>query len=522
MSSFSSSWIRRALRSTVATVALALPFAFTAGCGEAPPPPKDPANTLDAAEQAKIKAGQQLIRDAETAAAELKYDKARELLHKAEKLGVESQRFQIKEAIEKVDKRHAKAWSTEVADRFKAKDCAGAFKDLMEPMSALESEAFTHEIRRLVGPSATKCLEEKSDEQILAGELSAARKEIDTPEAREILGAASWKKLSNQVEATIFEALRAQLKDDLAGQRWSDAVAKIDASVKKGDATAEQERALVAAVREKVAPEIEGMAARALGQRDAPKALKEVDGLIQLVRWEIMAPELAELAKDKALPPTLAQRREALGVWVEAQRLSMKLAKKPEKRWAHGKIALGPGSASGGASRRDVAHGAEVWVIGTTKQFALVAAEDPTDQALAGRINMAIGWAPVGQLAGEPTIDWVLPAEQLVGQRVWGPLRKDSGLYELGIVSAVSGKDISVKRIADDVEVKVTRNQLRTGSLSSGTKVLTVCDEKKDQLAQVVDPPVGRMVKLKCENGDEKQEALPFLRTKPELLPPTK
>ncbi len=516
-----SCWIRSLVRPFLATSAFGLSIAGSLGC-EPPPPVKQPAaSAIDPAEKARIDSGRKLIDDANTAIAELKFDKARELLHKAQKLGVESQRFEIEETLDKVDKRHAKLWANEVADRFKSKDCQGALKDLAEPIATFDSEAFIREIRRLSGPEAAKCLAAQADDKILAGELAAARKAIDLADARNILGTAAYKKLSDEVEATILEALRANLKEELEQKRWADAMAIIDEMVKSEAATSEQQRILMAAVRKGITPEIQALAQKGVGHRDGAKILKELDELTKLVRWEILPPDMAELKKDKALPPELAKDRELLGLWVEAQRLKLKPAKKPEKRWAHGKIAIGPGSKVDDPSSREVAHGSELWIIGTTKDYALVASEDPSEQQMNGRLAMAIGWAPLSQLVKENPTDWILPNDQLVGQRVWGPLHKDSPMFELGIVSAVSGKEITVKRLADDVEVKVTRNQLRNGKLSPGTKVLTDCTSK-DQPANIVDTPVGKVAKLKCEGGDDKQEPLASLRTKPEFLPASK
>ena len=52
--------------------------------------------------------------------------------------------------------------------------------------------------------------------------------------------------------------------------------------------------------------------------------------------------------------------------------------------------------------------------------------------------------------------------------------------------------------------------------------MLTFC-VAKDQPAQVVEvPATARVAKLKCDGGQEKDEDLATLRSKPELLPPTR
>jgi hypothetical protein len=126
------------------------------------------------------------------------------------------------------------------------------------------------------------------------------------------------------------------------------------------------------------------------------------------------------------------------------------------------------------------------------------------------------------RLSKENTADWLVPDDQLKGERVWGPLRQGEPTWELGSVAEVSGKDITVKRLADGAPFKLTRQKLRSGRLAPGTKVITFC-VAKDQPAQVVEvPPPFRSAKLKCDGGQEKDEDLASLRSKPELLPPTK
>jgi hypothetical protein len=89
-------------------------------------------------------------------------------------------------------------------------------------------------------------------------------------------------------------------------------------------------------------------------------------------------------------------------------------------------------------------------------------------------------------------------------------------------VDSVVGGDITVKRLADDAPIKVTRKQLRSGRLAQGTKVLAFCKAEGD-VAIVSELLSGaRVARLQCEGGAQKEESLASLRTKPELLPPSK
>jgi hypothetical protein len=392
-------------------------------------------------------------------------------------------------------------------------------------MNDLESDVFSKELRRLTSEQATECLTAVMDEATLATRYADARALVNAPETKEVLGAAAWKKVSSELDATITDALRAQLADDLKEKRWIQAMEKLNASVKKGDADEAQGAILLEDVRKALAPELEGMMSKGVGQRDAASILKVADTLIKLVRWEVLAPDVAELQKDKALPASLVTKHNALSAWVEGQRAAAKIKKKPEKRWTHGKVMLFPPANQNGESKRDLAPATEVWVVAQTKEKALIADADPGAGALPSIFEKVIGWVPLDRLAPESTATWIPPNDQLKGVRVWAPLRSPDPLLELGLVSEVQGKDILVKRLSDDKIVKVQRKQLRTGVLAPGTKVLAFCTAKDQQAVVEEVLTAGRSVpsvRIKCEGGTVKEEFLPGLRAKPEFLPETK
>ena len=103
----------------------------------------------------------------------------------------------------------------------------------------------------------------------------------------------------------------------------------------------------------------------------------ELDALIKLAKWEVMAPDAAALSPDKALPAEIVKKLDALAIWVEASHVAMKILKRPEKRWAHGRIPVFPATKVDGESKRDLCHGVEVWILGTAKGRALITDADP-------------------------------------------------------------------------------------------------------------------------------------------------
>jgi len=512
----------RTVRRLAGAAALVLLGLASTACEEQTPDKKGPKSAADPAEQARIEQGKKLLSEADDAINVKKYDQARKFLVKAGELGVESQRFRVEEALEKVDKRQAKLWANEVAEDLSAKNCANVFKTLEEPLKRLaDSEAFTRELHKLVGAEALACVQHEVDEKVLGQDYTGARKQANSEQTKTVLGQYAWKKLVTELEATITEGLRGQITSDLKAHKWTAAGEKVEALLKKGDATEEQAEVLFQNVREGVGPEIAQMAARALGQKDAPGVLKQVDALARAAHWVIMDAGVAALSVGVALPEDLAKKRAALAIWVEAQHQAMRPIARPELRWAHGRIAVTPPDNADAPSKRDIPHGTKVWLLGIGKGKALITTTDPAGARLVDLIDKAVGWAPTDRLVKQDTADWLVPDDQLKGQRVWGPLRPGD-FWELGVVMNVVGHDITVQRLADGQNFKLPRAKLRSGRLAPGTRVLTFC-VAKEQPAQIVEvPPSGRSAKLKCDGGQEKEEDLASLRSKPELLPTTR
>lgn len=505
------------------TFALWTSLVFAAACGGGEPPPKDSGSAAaDKAEQGRFNEGKRKLDAANAAFGQKKYSEARKLLDEAKALNVEALSFDIATLSDKVDKKMAKLWANEVEDSFKSKDCEGAFGELAKQVAEVPSEAFLRELRAAVSADGAKCIDAVVSERVGEKKFADARKLVEAKETETVMGAAAMKKIRAETDALIIAGIQAIVAPDVKAKRWAEARKKLDEAVTKGDATESYVSELERPLREGIAAEIASLSDNGLGSTRAQGNLALIDELMKVARWELMATaEGAELS-PKALPAALAKKRFVLSVWVEAQKLRFKPNKRAEKRWAHGKVAVVPADKSDAPSKRDLGTGSVVWVLGVAKDKALIADTEPTAGTLVAMLDVATGWVPVARLAPEDTADWVLPADQMVGSRVWGPLRPPEKELELGVVAEVTGNDVSVKRVADDEAVKVPRSALRGGRLAPGTKVLTFCTAK-GQPAQVVEVlPDGRTAKLKCDSGEEKEDVLASLRSTYDRLPGTK
>src|SRR5262249_45204187 len=154
--------------------------------------------------------------------------------------------------------------------------------------------------------------------------------------------------------------------------KWAQAVEKIEALAKKGDATEEQMEALLDGVRDAVTPEINALSTRALGQKDAPAALREIDRLAKLAHWAVVDAGAPAPQVGKAMPEDLAKKRAVLAVWAEAQRMAMRPLSKPEVRYTWGKVEVHPPAKGDAPSKQDIPHGAQIWILGIGHDKALV------------------------------------------------------------------------------------------------------------------------------------------------------
>ena len=513
----------RGLPSRFLRAAAILLLAFAPVACDETPSPKDPTTKIDPAEQAKIHKSRQKIDAAKDALDSKQYDQARKLLREATELGVESHKFEIEETTEKLDKRQAKLWSNEVHELFAQKKCAEAFAQLAEQIDGLESETFTREIRKLTGTEATECANNTIDDLTTAGKFAEARKFASSASTKSVLGAPAVKKLGTELDLVIAEALKGQVEPDIKAKKWAAALEKIDQAIKSGNATDEIATVAVNAVREAAFSDIASVASKAVGQGDASKTLASIDATIRQLRWETTAADGAPPPKEKAPPDELLHMRDALATWVEAQRLNIKMSTHAEPKFVHGKQALLSPIKIDSPSRRDLANGTQVWLLGVSKDKALVADVDPKSTALSVMFDKAIGWVKLDRLQKDNTTDWLLPDDQLKGEQVWGPLRTGETLLELGVMTDVVGKDISVKRLTDGQISKQARAKLRPGKIAVGVKLEGVCKDKAKQVAIDEVVPPGRSVRFHCQGTEGiKEEVLENLRTKIELLPKSK
>ena len=250
----------------------------------------------------KEQQGDKILADAKKDLDDGKFAGARQKLKDASALDISSQRVAIADLRDQIDRSQAKRWAQDSLPKFKANDCASAFRMLHEPLAALgQSEVFANELRRLVATEAHACVDEAVDVKLRAGAYAAARDYLTSDDIKTVLGNDPWKKLVASVDMTIVEALWAKLGHDGSGHQYVDAGRKIDAMKKSGEATDEQAAQLHALLREAAGTDLAAQATRAKGQPDAAKVLQQIDQAISALGWTL--PEAGSTAAGDDTPP---------------------------------------------------------------------------------------------------------------------------------------------------------------------------------------------------------------------------
>jgi hypothetical protein len=473
-----------------------------------------------ASERARPEEAARLNADARRALGAKSFDLSRELATRARKIGGKAERAEAEALIARADEGAASLFANEMAERLEQKDCAGALRELERSSADLGRETFVRALRQSVGDGMLECVRGALAKGKAQGSLAKARALLATPATRALLGDAAFKMMSAELDEAVGAELRKHIAEDVRLGRLTEAMKRIDAAVKGGDATPDQAVVALGDVRRAVADEIAAIVGRTVGERDGREALARIDELAALVHWDV---DTTYEAPDprRALPEEVRRRREVLMVWNEALRLKMKAAKKPDRRWTHGRAPVLPAEAADAEPRGKLPAATQVWVIGTSRDKALVARAEPSGP-LAIRLEKAIGWISLARLSFVPTTGWLPPDDELVGARVWGPMRSGrDAVLELGTVTRVEGKEALVQPMSERPAVKLPLRSLRSGHVAVGTRVVATC-AAKTQRGTVVDV-LGEdreepAIRVACDDGTTTEIALGALQTRPELL----
>ena len=493
-----------------------------AACGgAADPPPAHP--EAPSAEVEELQADSPIVpeklAEARAALEEGAPRKARRLAEEARRAAGQAQLRDVRAVVDEIDAYEARDIAVEVRQLAAGRQCPEAFETVAATLSRTPppGRVLVSTLHDETEAALVACLRVDMDEALAQQDFAKARAVLEMPKVAVALRDEAWKSLADTLQGGIATSIVDELRADIAAGRYEEAAQRLEAAKQVGSLGGEG-RGVVEQFQKlfekPLLEKAEGILAQ--GKGDPGAALDEIDAVARLFEWE--------------LPKDLAVSRQALAIFAECRRLQCTFPNKPEQRFTYGKVEIAPPHDSSEAPVETVPSARKIHVVARGRSLSLVTHEEPSaNLSLKDRLLGAKGWAAGHQLKAEDTIDWLLPGDELVGQRVFGPLREKDRNYYLGIVTAVDGNSVSVKRLSDESEVTVPRSSLRSGRLPAGTKVLAYCSNPLKMEPAVVDAEVSQptglpLVRIACPAekgtaGPVREEVLGAIVSKPEWLP---
>jgi hypothetical protein len=401
--------------------------------------------------------------------------------------------------------------------------CAKAVAVVADALGDTPPAVLEREVRAKTLQPLTGCLHaltdgaDAIDDAGKADAYAAMRKLIDAPATGRALGKEPSRVLLSALDQGAGQAMQAATRADLKSKSWEAVAATIRKWRECGAVTPKQADAATQSLRDSVTKDLLERGKSALGQNAAEPVLADVERGIKLL--------------GNGAPQELKALQGNLATWIECKRLSCKPAAKPKVMFSFGTAAVLPLDAPRGQAADNVPNATKFWVLASGGGLALVAREDPGEaKTWSDKLIAAKGWVEESALQAEDTSSWLPVGKALESMRVWLPTDKGDGLYLLGIVQTVSGKDVTVKRLADGQAATVKRDVLRTGNLRAGLKVLAFCSGPlapsparfEEVVPTMAGNPIARVTCLKADGKDDqsRNEVIGSLRSKAEWLPP--
>ena len=476
----------------------------------------------DAAGLAKIEIARQSAELARVAVGRGDWDEARAMAKRALDLGDSTIAQQARSTLGQVDHADARETTERVAAVLEKdatiEGCSKAIRVVAETLGPEPSKSFERDLRKgTVNPIAA-CTRNAIDQASKDGSYAAVRKALEADEAKQALGADSQFSLLSALNDKVVESMVAAIDADLTGGRWKEAFAGLEAWGQDGRAGAQQVEAAKKKARDVITADVLKRGRQALGERKPEPTLADLDRALAVFGTMNVSAEL----------PTL---RLHLATWVECSRLVCRPETRSGLVYNFGATSLLPVTSVQGAATAKIPHGTKLWLIARGRGFNLVAQQDPGALTTwAERLAASNGWVDASVLKTQDTSAWVPVGPALVGERVWLPTGRNDKLFQLGVVEAVDGQNVTVKKIADGLSTTVKRAEVRSGLLASGTRVLAFCrDTLKQTPARMesVDTsdaraPRAKVTCLKEDDTDDRahEELLGALRAEVSWLPP--
>jgi hypothetical protein len=473
----------------------------------------------NAAAAARSELADLLVVQAERALPARQWDSAEELAEEAKRYGNVATTQRARAVLDQIDDGRAAEIARVAQTHTATGDCDNALRQVAEPLRKKPRARFREQLQKLSEGALVDCLMKKLEAVLARETVEVARSMLETPDATTALTKQGYDLLHAALHKSVVQRTTVQIRPLLTQKKWLEAIAKLG-GMKSTGALDDQEYALAfVVVQDAIVAHLPELVRQGMLAPSPREAARQLDDLIQLARWQ-------------SVPDAVRQMRQKLTVALECEKLRCKL-QKGVPAWAWGAIPLQPIGDAGSAEPKRIAHGQRVWIVAKAKDRVLVATDDPADLRGADLFDKAAGWIEPTRLKSADTEMWFPPDDQLVGVRIWGPLRPPSRDYQLGVITKVEAGKVSVKRYSDNLEQVVDLAAVRVGKLPKGQRVMAFCTDELHQEPATVDEVVAQdatqttaqdaslpRVKVRCEKGDKSRvEVMAGLSTKLEWLP---
>lgn len=464
-----------------------------------------------AADAAREELAKVLITQAEAALAKEDWTTAEERAEEAKIHAGLDLTTRARAVLDEIDDVRAASLAEDAAKLAAEGKCASALKKVAAPLRKKPRERLRKATHELTRKTLVECIAKKLEEELLAGNLEAARTMLESSDATTALSNEGYKEATQALERLVVRESTKTIQPLLRSQRWTEALAALDELKAKSELTDREHEVAVEIVQEAALKHLLELAAGAFASKSPTTIVKSIEEQVKAARFKVAPDSLAELLKQ-------------LGAAIECERVKCRL-ERPRVAWAWGSIDVTDPTSTAGSKVAKLTHAQAFWVLGAGKTHALVAVDDPGGATGRAAFEKATGWISTDHMKGANTERWLPPAEQLTGVRVWGPLRPPDRAYHLGTVSKVEGSKVTVKRMSDSMEQVVDLGDLRMGNVFKGLKVTAFCvDELHPETAKVesvVAEGETPKIQVVCEKGGKTRvEVASALTTQADWLPP--
>ncbi len=416
-----------------------------------------------AAKEAATEYAALLLTDADEALKEHDWGGAVELAQQARIYGNTAQTRAARKVLTDAENGRAGDVADETAKLAKDGECSEALSFVAQKISGRVRPSFRKQVQTRTTETLVSCITTEMRARLDGGSIDEARMVLETKSATRALSEKAYAQAFAELQKLIVAQQLKELEPLLEERKFAEALTGVNTLAEDGTLTGPERGIARGIIQDRIATILVADSKKAVESRKASKELVTIDETIELVAW-------------KDTPPELEKSRELLVAAAQCEGVRCNFGK-PKTMYIMGTPAIRSKNDIERPTGKKLAHGQGVWQVASGRGWILVAASDkaPAGKTRAEALKQATGWIPSKRVQRRETRLRMPPSSDLVGFRVWGPLKAPDKEYLLGVVQSVDGKEANVKRLSDGTVATVKVSSLRMGALEPDQKVKAIC-----------------------------------------------